>query len=1094
MKILVVDNDEYSRTLLTEQLSSYDYEVSSAVDGADALEQALTLVPDMIISDITMPGMDGYQLCRECKQNEKLKNTPFIFYTATCTPDEDKNFTLSLGADKFIIKPVEADILIQMLSEVVEKANSGSFLQLFNHMSSGVAVYEALNDGEDFIFREFNKAAEKIENISRQEVINKKVTKVFPGVTSFGLFEVFQRVWRTGVPESHPVSEYKDERITGWRENYVYKLPTGEIVSIYDNITEQKKAENKLKESEERYRLLVENSEDAVLLTSPQGGIESANPAACHMFGRSEQEICESGRNGIVDITDPRLGPLLEERERTGKARGILTLIRKDGTRFSGEVTSVIFNDKEGKAKTSMIIRDISEREKAEEELLLRAQLLDNASDGICLFNQDGNLVYANEMFYRTRGYCKEELIGVNIRQMDENVTEEWSKWLEEELKQKGLVVFESTHYSKDGSVLNFEVHSSEIRVGDKKYNLSVERDITERKQSEEYLRESELFNSSLLENSPNPIVVINADTSIRYINPAMVRLTGYSFEELIAIKPPYPYWKKEETEGAAARLKEDMIHGVKNHEVEFNRKNGEKFWVSISNTPIKSGDKLEYLLSTWVDITESKKATEALKESEEKYKSLVQNTLTGVYIEIKSHFVYVNPEFQKLTGYSEEELLKMKADDVVHPDDIFLVRKAAVDMLKNQRNTPYEFRIITANGMTRWAMEIVTSIVYMGKKASLGSIMDITERKGMETALRESEEKFSEIFYASPKPMTIIAPDTGIINDVNKAFLNSSGFMREECLGRTITELDLWVSEEERYKFLKILSEQENVQNFETEMRIKSGEIRNILLSTTTITITDKPYVIISSDDITEQKRMQENLIVTDRLASVGELAAGIAHELNNPLTGVIGFSDLLMARNDLPQDAREDLDIVNREALRASQVARHLLTFARKHPDEKKQININDVILLVLELRAYEQRVNNIEVITSLDENLPYVLANDFQLQQVFINIIINAEHFMIETNRRGRLEITTEKRGNSIITTIADDGPGIAPEHLNRIFDPFFTMKDVGKGTGLGLSICYGIITEHGGTIHAESGYGKGASFIIELPVIFKEICEF
>jgi C4-dicarboxylate-specific signal transduction histidine kinase len=166
---------------------------------------------------------------------------------------------------------------------------------------------------------------------------------------------------------------------------------------------------------------------------------------------------------------------------------------------------------------------------------------------------------------------------------------------------------------------------------------------------------------------------------------------------------------------------------------------------------------------------------------------------------------------------------------------------------------------------------------------------------------------------------------------------------------------------------------------------------------------------------------------------------------------------------------------------------VARHLLTFARKHPDEKKQININNVILLVLELRAYEQRVNNIEVITNLDENLPDVLANDFQLQQVFINIIINAEHFMIETNGRGRLEITTEKRGDSVITTIVDDGPGIAPEHLNRIFDPFFTTKDVGKGTGLGLSICYGIITEHGGTIRAEGEYGKGAAFIIELPVI-------
>ncbi len=226
---------------------------------------------------------------------------------------------------------------------------------------------------------------------------------------------------------------------------------------------------------------------------------------------------------------------------------------------------------------------------------------------------------------------------------------------------------------------------------------------------------------------------------------------------------------------------------------------------------------------------------------------------------------------------------------------------------------------------------------------------------------------------------------------------------------------------------------------------------------------------------------------MVTDRLASVGELAAGIAHELNNPLTGVIGFSDLLMERTDLPKDAMEDLSIINKEAVRASQVARHLLTFARKHPTEKMPVNVNEIIKLVLELRAYEQRVNNIEVITHLAEDVPSVLANDYQLQQVFINIIINAEHFMIEANGRGRLEISTKRQGSSIEITITDDGPGIAPENLKRIFDPFFTTKEVGKGTGLGLSICYGIITEHGGDIEVVSTPGQGASFILRLPVL-------
>jgi len=236
---------------------------------------------------------------------------------------------------------------------------------------------------------------------------------------------------------------------------------------------------------------------------------------------------------------------------------------------------------------------------------------------------------------------------------------------------------------------------------------------------------------------------------------------------------------------------------------------------------------------------------------------------------------------------------------------------------------------------------------------------------------------------------------------------------------------------------------------------------------------------------DTTERKKMEEQLIVTDRLASIGELSSGIAHELNNPLTAVIGFSDLLLAR-DLPDDIKEDLKVINREARRTAGVVGNLLTFARKHPEEKQSVDVNKVIQGVLELRAYEQRVNNIEVNTQFAPDLPEITANGFELQQVFINIIINAEHFMSEAHGRGTLTITTERAGDIIRASFADDGPGIPKENLGHLLSPFFTTKEVGKGTGLGLSICHGIITEHGGRIYAESDLGKGATFVIELPV--------
>ncbi|MBI4283708.1 MAG: hypothetical protein HY663_04480 [Chloroflexi bacterium] len=235
----------------------------------------------------------------------------------------------------------------------------------------------------------------------------------------------------------------------------------------------------------------------------------------------------------------------------------------------------------------------------------------------------------------------------------------------------------------------------------------------------------------------------------------------------------------------------------------------------------------------------------------------------------------------------------------------------------------------------------------------------------------------------------------------------------------------------------------------------------------------------------IVDEHEREERLYFTGRLSTIGEMVAGVAHELNNPLTGIIGFSDLLL-KADVPDDVKEDLRVINNEAQRVAQIVRNLLTFARKHPDVKQPLNINETIRQVLALRAYEQKVNNIQVITNLAADLPEITANPFQLQQVFINIIINAEHFMIEAHRGGTLTITTERMGGMIRVSLADDGPGIPKENLAHIFDPFFTTKDVGKGTGLGLSICHGIVTEHSGRIYAESELGKGATFIVELPV--------
>jgi PAS domain S-box-containing protein len=235
---------------------------------------------------------------------------------------------------------------------------------------------------------------------------------------------------------------------------------------------------------------------------------------------------------------------------------------------------------------------------------------------------------------------------------------------------------------------------------------------------------------------------------------------------------------------------------------------------------------------------------------------------------------------------------------------------------------------------------------------------------------------------------------------------------------------------------------------------------------------------------DITKRKKMEEQLMMQDRLASLGQLTSGMAHELNNPLTSIINFSTLLL-KKDLDEDTRQDIETINEEAQRIAGSVKNLVTFSRKQPLQKQLTNINDTIRKVLDMRKYEQQVNNIKVITNYDPNLPLVLANAPQLEQVFFNITINAEYFMVEANKQGVLEITTKKDGNNVCAVFTDNGPGISPENQKRLFSPLFSTKEAGKGTGLSMSISRGIVLEHNGRLYIDDKTGKGATFVIELP---------
>jgi signal transduction histidine kinase len=235
-----------------------------------------------------------------------------------------------------------------------------------------------------------------------------------------------------------------------------------------------------------------------------------------------------------------------------------------------------------------------------------------------------------------------------------------------------------------------------------------------------------------------------------------------------------------------------------------------------------------------------------------------------------------------------------------------------------------------------------------------------------------------------------------------------------------------------------------------------------------------------------------QEEVIQSEKMTALGNLLSGVAHELNNPLCGILGYAQLLQQTITDPK-MRKGIEVIVREGDRAARIVSNLLTFARREKAERKPLGLNGVIMKTLEKKAYDLKVCRIEVKSDLDPRLPYILGDFHQMQVVFGNLITNAQQAMFEAHGRGVLAIRSERREGNVVVILADDGPGIPAEHVRRIFDPFFTTKDVGQGTGLGLSVALAIVRDHGGALKLSGRPGRGATFVIELPQAPAEAAE-
>ncbi|MCX6006170.1 MAG: PAS domain S-box protein, partial [Chloroflexi bacterium] len=403
--------------------------------------------------------------------------------------------------------------------------------------------------------------------------------------------------------------------------------------------------------------------------------------------------------------------------------------------------------------------------------------------------------------------------------------------------------------------------------------------------------------------------------------------------------------------------------------------------------------------------------------------------------------------------------LLGAKMDEIVGFDfsDFVIDKKQANELLDatNQAGEAHsELSVLSKYGSSTDVL-VSTSVVRDPRHNSRGFVVsaaNISERKRAEARLKAHEELINRILECMPSSVMVLNEDSRVVF-ANRLFYESQSKTQNDVIGKLLPEV---IHSDKLSKAVAAFQAGLN-NNGQNEFRYRlNGNTRIYIID---IISMYRENLLLVFTDVTDERERRDRLYLTDRLASIGEMAAGIAHELNNPLTSVIGLSKMLVEQ-DPEQDYKEDLNAIYREALRASTVVNNLLTFARKHPPVRQLTQIQCILDDVLRLRSYEHKVNNISVEKIFENNLPEVIVDYYQMQQVFLNIILNAEYAMNAAHKGGKLTIKAERVNGKIVISFADDGVGISSDNMKRIFDPFFTTKDVGKGTGLGLSICYGI----------------------------------
>ena len=626
----------------------------------------------------------------------------------------------------------------------------------------------------------------------------------------------------------------------------------------------------------------------------------------------------------------------------------------------------------------------------------------------------------------------------------------------------------------------------------------------TELKQAETALRESEERYQTTLENVVEGYYEVDLAGNFTFVNDAICHNLGYSRDELLGMNNR-DYMDKETARKVLERFAEVYTTGqpARGFDFEVIRKDGTKLVVSSSVSLIRdSQGQPTGFQGVTMDITVRKRWEEKLRQSEARYQTILESIADGYYeVDLAGNFTFVNDAICADIGYSRDELLGMNNRDYMDKQNAKKVFERFAEVYTTgEPATEFGFEVIRKNGTKLFAACSVSLIRdSKGEPTGFrGVIRNVTEQRKAEEALRQSEKKYRTILESITDGYYEVDL-AGNLTFFNDSLCRISGYSRDELLGMNYRQYMDKANASKVYQvFGRVYATGEAVGGFEFEVIRKDGTKRFVSYSVSLIRNPEGEPTGFRGTvrDITEQKKaeaekkmLEQRAQLATRLSIVGEMASGILHEMNNPLTSVIGFAEML-AQKELPEDIKEYTRIINNEGKRVSDIANRMLVFARPQKPQRVYADINQIIETTLRLQTYEMESANIKVTTRLDPDLPWTMADPSQMQQVFVNIILNARTEMKLAHGGGKLLITTRGIDNTIQISFKDNGSGISQENMEKIFEPFFTTREPGKGTGLGLSICHEIITNHNGQIYARSKLGKGATFIVELPIIAEE----